>query len=168
MQASTSLVLSAMFLASSSVIGSLAGSGATSGATGAVAVIFLGLIINLKEAIPGITPETILHYVFATVIIAGAIQILAGFLRLGKFIRLVPHPVMFGFVNGLAIVIFKSQLGMFKIGGEYMPTLDMIIMLGLVGLTMAIMYGLPKLTDKIPAGLTAILVVTGLNASIST
>ncbi|MFN3640805.1 MAG: SulP family inorganic anion transporter, partial [Flavobacterium sp.] len=69
--------------------------GMISGATGAIAVIFLGLILELKNMFPDITPETILQYVFATVILAGLMQILAGFLRLGKFIRLVPHPVMF-------------------------------------------------------------------------
>ena len=83
--------------------------GMISGATGAVAVVFIGLIIKLKEAIPGISPDEILHYVFATVIIAGILQISAGLLKLGKFIRLVPHPVMFGFVNGLAIIIFMAQ-----------------------------------------------------------
>ena len=69
--------------------------GMISGATGAVAVIFVGLILQLKTTFPGIEPETILHYVFATVILAGLLQIIAGVLRLGKFIRLVPHPVMF-------------------------------------------------------------------------
>jgi len=80
-----------------------------SGATGAVAVVFIGLIVELKDTFEGIEPVTILNYVFATVIIAGILQIAAGLLRLGKFIRLVPHPVMFGFVNGLAIIIFMAQ-----------------------------------------------------------
>jgi len=94
--------------------------GMISGATGAVAVIFIGLIVELKEAFPGITPDNILHYVFATVIVAGLLQISAGFLRLGKFIRLVPHPVMFGFVNGLAIIIFMAQFPNFynKVTGD--------------------------------------------------
>jgi SulP family sulfate permease len=138
--------------------------GMISGATGAVAVIFIGLIIQLKEAIPGITPEKILHYVFATVIIAGAIQILAGFLRLGKFIRLVPHPVMFGFVNGLAIIIFMAQFPNFyeKGGDSLLSTTPFLLMLGLTVLTMAIIWGLPKLTKAIPSSLVAILVVSAL------
>ncbi len=136
--------------------------GMISGATGAVAVVFIGLIVNLKEAIPGITPETILHYVFATVVIAGAIQILAGFLRLGKFIRLVPHPVMFGFVNGLAIIIFMAQFPNFyeKGGAQLLSVNPFLIMLGLTLLTMAIIWGLPKLTKVVPSSLVAILVVS--------
>ncbi|MCL4139530.1 UNVERIFIED_CONTAM: hypothetical protein GTU68_017775 [Idotea baltica] len=117
--------------------------GMISGATGAVAVIFVGL-----------KPETILNYVFATVIIAGLLQILAGFLRLGKFIRLVPHPVMFGFVNGLAIIIFMAQFPNFYIKGT--------IMLGLTLLTMVIIWGLPKLTKTIPSSLVAIVVVSAI------
>ena len=138
--------------------------GMISGATGAVAVIFIGLILELKEAIPGITPDTILHYVFATVIIAGGIQILAGFLRLGKFIRLVPHPVMFGFVNGLAIIIFMAQFPNFyaKSGEQLLSMGPFLVMLGLTVLTMVIIWGLPKLTKAIPSSLVAILVVSGL------
>lgn len=138
--------------------------GMISGATGAVAVIFIGLIIKLKEAIPGITPDTILHYVFATVVIAGLIQILAGFLRLGKFIRLVPHPVMFGFVNGLAIIIFMAQFpNFYQKGGEQLLSMSpFMMMLGLTILTMAIIWGLPKLTKAIPSSLVAILVVSAI------
>lgn len=138
--------------------------GMISGATGAVAVIFIGLIVKLKEAIPGITPDTILHYVFATVVIAGIIQILAGVLRLGKFIRLVPHPVMFGFVNGLAIIIFMAQFpNFYEKGGEaLMATGPFMVMLGLTLLTMAIIWGLPKLTKAIPSSLVAILVVSAI------
>lgn len=138
--------------------------GMISGATGAVAVVFIGLILKLKEAIPGITPDTILHYVFATVIIAGLIQILAGFLRLGKFIRLVPHPVMFGFVNGLAIIIFMAQFPNFynKATGDLMATSPLLMMLGLTLLTMFIIWGLPKLTKSIPSSLVAILTVSAL------
>lgn len=138
--------------------------GMISGATGAVAVIFIGLILRLKEAIPGITPDTILHYVFATVVIAGSIQILAGFLRLGKFIRLVPHPVMFGFVNGLAIIIFMAQFpNFYQRGGEQLlATSPFMVMLGLTLLTMAIIWGLPKLTKAIPSSLVAILVVSAI------
>jgi len=138
--------------------------GMISGATGAVAVIFVGLILELKRNFPDITPETILNYVFATVILAGILQILAGVLRLGKFIRLVPHPVMFGFVNGLAIIIFMAQFPNF-----YQKGTDMLltgspfyIMLALTLLTMVIIWGLPKLTKAIPSSLVAIVVVSGI------
>tara|TARA_R110002049_G_scaffold308916_1_gene514918 strand:- start:2405 stop:3979 length:1575 start_codon:yes stop_codon:yes gene_type:complete len=138
--------------------------GMISGATGAVAVIFIGLIIELKEAFPGISPENILHYVFATVIIAGLLQIMAGLLRLGKFIRLVPHPVMFGFVNGLAIIIFMAQFPNFYEKG----TTDLLsgsafwMMLGLTLVTMIIIWGLPKLTKAVPSSLVAIVVVSAI------
>jgi len=96
-----------------------------------------------------------LQWLFITLLFVGGIQILAGVLRLGKFVRLIPHPVMMGFVNGLAIVIFLSQLGLFKenINGEmqWMQGTSLWIMLALVLLTMAIMFGLPKLTKKVPA-----------------
>jgi SulP family sulfate permease len=130
--------------------------GMISGATGAVAVV----IVSLAE-IHG--PE----YIFATVVLAGIIQMAAGFLRLGKFIRLVPHPVMFGFVNGLAIVIFLAQLNQFKIKAaddtmHWMTGVPLLLMIGLVLLTMLIIWGLPKLTKAIPASLVAILTVFGL------
>ncbi len=138
--------------------------GMISGATGAVAVVFIGLILELKNHFPGIEPVTILNYVFATVILAGTFQILAGVLRLGKFIRLVPHPVMFGFVNGLAIVIFTAQFPNFYIkdtttliSGEPLWT-----MLGLTLLTMLIIWGFPKITKAIPSSLLAIVVVSAL------
>ena len=140
--------------------------GMISGATGAVAVIFIGLILELKRNFPGIEPETILNYVFATVIIAGVLQIGAGLLRLGKFIRLVPHPVMFGFVNGLAIIIFMAQFPNFRVDGLKTESLlegsPMYIMLGLTLLTMLIIWGLPKLTKAVPSSLVAILVVSGV------
>lgn len=138
--------------------------GMISGATGAVAVIFVGLILELKDAFPGITGDTIMQYVFATVILAGLIQILAGVLRLGKFIRLVPHPVMFGFVNGLAIIIFMAQFPNFyeRGTGFLLDWPQFTKMLGLVALTMAIIWGLPKLTKAIPSTLVAIVVVSGL------
>lgn len=88
--------------------------GMISGATGAVAVIYVGMIAIIRKANPDISVEEITQYIFATVILAGIIQIAVGLLRLGKFIRLVPHPVMFGFVNGLAIVIFMAQLSSFQ------------------------------------------------------
>jgi len=138
--------------------------GMISGATGAVAVIFVGLILELKRNIPGIEPETILNYVFATVIIAGILQILAGLLRLGKFIRLVPHPVMFGFVNGLAIIIFMAQFPNFYEKGtdNLLATSPFLIMLGLTLLTMVIIWGLPKLTKTIPSSLVAIVFVSAI------
>ncbi len=138
--------------------------GMISGATGAVAVIFIGLILELKRNFPGIEPETILNYVFATVIIAGVLQILAGVLRLGKFIRLVPHPVMFGFVNGLAIIIFMAQFPNFYQKGtdNLLTGSNMAMMLGLTLLTMLIIWGLPKLTKAIPSSLVAIVVVSAV------
>jgi sulfate permease, SulP family len=130
--------------------------GMISGATGAVAVV----LVSLMQAHG-------LEYIFATVILAGVIQISAGLLRLGKFIRLVPHPVMFGFVNGLAIIIFLSQLDQFKAADSagvvhWMSGTPLLVMLGLVGLTILIIWGLPKITKVVPASLTAILVVSAL------
>ena len=138
--------------------------GMISGATGAVAVIFVGLILELKETFPGIEPETILNYVFATVIIAGVLQILAGVLRLGKFIRLVPHPVMFGFVNGLAIIIFMAQFpNFYEKGTEHLlSSTPFLMMLGLTLLTMLIIWGLPKLSKAVPSSLVAILIVSAI------
>jgi SulP family sulfate permease len=128
--------------------------GMISGATGAVAVV---IVVLAKSH--GV------EYVFATVVLAGIIQMSAGFLRLGKLIRLVPHPVIFGFVNGLAIIIFMSQLTQFKDGlGNWLTGTPLYILLGLVLLTMAIIYALPKFTKAIPASLTAILVVFGIVA----
>ena len=101
-----------------------------------------------------------LQYLFATLILAGIIQTAAGLFRLGKFVRMIPHSVMLGFVNGLAIVIFLSQLGMFKSNGQWLEGQDMAYMIGLVVLTMAIMVFLPMLTKKVPAALTAIIVVS--------
>mgnify|MGYP003630256460 FL=1 len=138
--------------------------GMISGATGAVAVVFIGLILELKRNFPGIEPETILNYVFATVIVAGVLQILAGVLRLGKFIRLVPHPVMFGFVNGLAIIIFMAQFPNFYQKGtdQLLTGMNMAMMLGLTLLTMLIIWGLPKLTKTVPSSLVAIVVVSAI------
>lgn len=130
--------------------------GMISGATGAIAVV----IVSLAKS-HGV------EYIFATVVLAGVIQILAGLLRLGKFIRLVPHPVMFGFVNGLALVIFLSQLDQFKVKDasgilHWMTGDTLLVMVGLAALTMLIIWGLPRLTKVIPASLTAILVVSGI------
>lgn len=139
--------------------------GMISGATGALAVVMVALVA--KGNTMGADGEQLgLYYLFATVILMGIIQMLAGVLKLGKFVRLIPHPVMMGFVNGLAIVIFLSQLGMFKetIGGEkvWMQGTPLFIMIGLVALTMGIMFGLPKLTKKLPEALVAILVVSAI------
>ncbi|WP_339609317.1 SulP family inorganic anion transporter [uncultured Planktosalinus sp.] len=126
--------------------------GMISGATGAVAVV----IVSLAQS-HGV------EYVFAAVVLAGIIQMLAGFLKLGKLIRLVPHPVIFGFVNGLAIIIFMSQLDQFKDpSGNWLTGSTLYILLGLVLLTMLIIWGLPKLTKAFPASLASILVVFGL------
>ena len=123
--------------------------GMISGATGAIAVVIVTL-----AASQGV------EYVFAAVILSGLIQILAGTLKLGKFIRLVPHPVIFGFVNGLAIIIFLSQLDQFKTSeGEWLSGAAAYSFTGLVLLAIAIIWGLPKLTKVVPATLTAILVV---------
>lgn len=126
--------------------------GMISGATGAVAVV----IVSLAQ-------QYGVEYVFATVVLAGILQLLAGILRLGKLMRLVPHPVIFGFVNGLAIIIFMSQLTQFKTPeGHWLTGSTLFIFLGLVVLTMLIIWGLPKLTKVVPASLAAILVVFGI------
>jgi SulP family sulfate permease len=132
--------------------------GMISGATGALAVIMTGLVV-----IHGV------EYLFAAVVLMGIIQILFGALRLGKFIRLVPHPVMLGFVNGLAIVIFLAQIGQFKIpdpqDGNALVWMEgslLWTMIGLIALTMLIIHFLPKYTKAIPAPLAGILVVSAL------
>lgn len=135
--------------------------GMISGATGAMAVVMVSLV-----AIHGV------EYLFATVVLTGVLQILAGIFKLGKFIRLVPHPVMLGFVNGLAIVILLAQLGQFKVPnaeGEmvWMQGNAMLTMGGLVLLTMAIIHFLPKLTKAVPSSLVAIVVVTILVQSLN-
>ena len=143
--------------------------GMISGATGAMAVVMVFLIQKgnqVGDALSVPVENLGLQWLFITLLIVGAIQISAGVFKLGKFVRLIPHPVMMGFVNGLAIVIFLSQLGLFKenINGEmqWMSGDNLWMMLGLVCLTMAIMYGLPKLTKKIPAALIAIVVVAAI------
>ena len=143
--------------------------GMISGATGAMAVVMVFLVQKgnqVGDALSTPVENLGLQWLFITLLIVGAIQILAGVLKLGKFVRLIPHPVMMGFVNGLAIVIFLSQLGLFKenIQGEmqWMSGENLWLMLGLVCLTMGIMYGLPKLTKKIPAALVAIVIVAAI------
>ena len=141
--------------------------GMISGATGAMAVVMVSLVSEGNAM--GAEGENLgLYYLFLTVILMGIIQMLAGVLKLGKFVRLIPHPVMMGFVNGLAIVIFIAQLGMFKTkaGGEevWLEGQSLYWMLGWVGLKMLIMWGLPKVkaTKKLPEALIGILVVTGI------
>ena len=135
--------------------------GMISGATGALAVVMVHLIsegnaMGDKDEMLG------LQYLFATLILTGFFQIGAGVLKLGKFVRMIPHSVMMGFVNGLAIVIFTSQFVMFKVDGEWMSGTALQIMIALVLLTMAIMFLLPKITKKIPGALTAIIVVSAI------
>lgn len=126
--------------------------GMISGATGAVAIVIVALAKSHG-----------VEYIFATVILAGIIQVCAGFLKLGKLIRLVPHPVIFGFVNGLAIIIFMAQMTEFQDdAGNWLSGPPLLVSLGFVLLTMAIIWGLPKITKVVPASLTAILVVFGL------
>lgn len=140
--------------------------GMISGATGAMAVVMVHMIQKGNEvglAMDAPIENLGLQWLFITLLFVGVIQIFAGILKLGKFVRLIPHPVMMGFVNGLAIVIFLSQLGLFKetVDGntQWLQGNNLLIMIGLVGLTMGIMFVLPKITKKIPAALTAIIVV---------
>ena len=128
--------------------------GMISGATGALAVVMVSLVAQHG-----------VEYLFAAVVLMGIIQITVGLLRLGKFIRMVPHPVMLGFVNGLAIVIFLAQLKSFQVTDDYgnsvwMHGQQLWIMLALVAVTMAIIHYLPKLTKAVPASLAAIITVT--------
>ena len=130
--------------------------GMISGATGALAVVMVALVASHG-----------VEYLFATVVLMGVLQILAGILRLGKFIRLVPHPVMLGFVNGLAIVIFLAQLTQFQVPGPdniqvWMTGFPLASMLGLVALTMVIIWLMPKITTVIPAPLAGIVVVASI------
>lgn len=130
--------------------------GMISGATGAIAVIIVSLVMTHG-----------VEYLFAAVVMMGLIQLIVGFLKLGKLIRLVPHPVMFGFVNGLAILIFLSQLNEFKImdgagAGEWLTGTALYLMTGLVLATMAIIYFLPRITKAIPPSLVALVVISGV------
>ena len=131
--------------------------GMISGATGALAVVMVSLVSTHG-----------VEYLFATVVLMGILQTLAGLLHLGKFIRLVPHPVMMGFVNGLAIIIFLAQMTQFQVpapdgsGKIWMTGLPLATMLGLVALTMAIIWLMPRLTAAVPAPLAAIAIVAGI------
>jgi sulfate permease, SulP family len=128
--------------------------GMISGATGAMAVVMVSLVA-----------QNGVEYLFATVVLTGLIQITAGLLKLGKFIRIVPHPVMLGFVNGLAIVIFLAQLQQFQVTStegvvSWMSGQSLYMFLALIAATMAIIHYLPKLTTKIPSSLVAIVVLS--------
>ncbi len=137
--------------------------GMISGATGALAVVMVSLV-----ALHGV------EYLFATVVLMGLIQIVVGVMRWGKFIRLVPHPVMLGFVNGLAIVIFLAQLGQFQVpgsaesaghgmaNGQWLSGAPLYLMLALVALTMVIIWVMPKITNAIPAPLAGIGIVAAI------
>ena len=134
--------------------------GMISGATGAMAVVMVALVASHG-----------VQYLFATVVLTGILQILAGLLKLGKFIRIVPHPVMLGFVNGLAIVIFLAQLNQFKIPGadgglQWLEGGALYTMCALVALTMAIIHFLPKLTNAIPSSLAAIFSISVLTITL--
>jgi len=147
--------------------------------TGLYAAFIMGLVTAVFGGRPGLvsggagaTVITLialmklhgLEYVFAAVVVAGIIQITVGIFKLGKFVRLVPQSVMYGFVNGLAIVIFMSQLDQFKVGetGEWLSGTAFYTMLGLVALTIAIVWLWPKITKTVPASLVAILAVFGI------
>jgi len=107
------------------------------------------------------------EYVFAAVILAGVLQVITGALKLGKLMRLVPHPVIFGFVNGLAVIIFMSQLAQFKDpSGAWLRGGELYIFLGFVLFTMFVIWGLPKLTKAVPASLAAILSVFAIVAAL--
>lgn len=128
--------------------------GMISGAAGALAVVMVALVVQHG-----------VQYLFATIVLMGVLQMLFAVARLGKFIRMVPHPVMLGFVNGLAIVIFLAQFGHFKTthpdgSVTWMSGSPLYIMIGLIAVTMAIIYLLPRLTKAIPSTLAAIIAVT--------
>ena len=123
--------------------------GMISGAAGATAIVIIALVQSHG-----------FEYVLATVILAGILQVMAGAMRLGKLIRLVPHPVIFGFVNGLAIIIFTSQIDQFKDpAGNWLTGTSLYILLALVALTILIIWFLPKITKAFPASLAAIIAV---------
>ncbi len=132
--------------------------GMISGGAGATVIVLIPLMLSHG-----------IEYVFAAVVLAGIIQILVGLFKLGKFIRLVPQPVMFGFVNGLAIIIFMSQLNQFKLHGtqNWLAGTALYTMLGLVALTIVIILLIPKITKAIPASLAAIIVVFALVAGLN-
>lgn len=123
--------------------------GMISGATGALAIVMVSLVANYW-----------VEYLFATLVLMWTLQIAFWVFWLGKLVRLIPHSVMLGFVNGLAIIIFMAQIEQFKVDETWLASKEMWIMLGLILLTMAIIQFLPKLTKALPSGLVAIVVVT--------
>lgn len=136
---------------------------------GVVAAIFTGrpgMISSSTAAISVVMAALVashgLEYLFGAVILMGLIQLLIGVLKLGKYARMIPYPVMLGFLNGLSIVIFTSQFELFKLnttsGREWIQGLDMAIMLALVLLTMGIIQFFPKLTKVIPPSLAGIII----------
>lgn len=127
--------------------------GMVSGGAGATIVVLIALIKTHG-----------IGYLFATVILAGIFQLLVGIFKLGKFVRLIPQPVMYGFLNGLAVIIFMAQIEQFKITDSngvvgWLQGTSLYIMAGLIALTIAIVYFFPKITKVIPASLVAILIV---------
>ncbi|WP_343219592.1 SulP family inorganic anion transporter [Pseudodesulfovibrio sp. JC047] len=133
--------------------------GMISGATGAMAVVMVNLVLE-GNALGGPGSHAGLNYLFCTLLLVGVFQVLAGVFHLGKFIRMVPRSVMMGFVNGLAIVIFLSQLKMFQSGGAWLQGPSLWTMAGLVVLTMAILTVVPKVSAKAPGALIAIIAVS--------
>ncbi len=131
--------------------------GMISGATGAMAVVMMSLVAEGEQR--GGSGAG-LAYLLATLLLVGLLQVAAGAFKFGKFVRMIPSPVMMGFVNGLAIVIFLSQLGMFKADGAWLTGGALWTMMGLTAITMFIMWGLPKLTKAFPAALAAIVLVS--------
>ncbi len=130
--------------------------GMVSGGAGATIVVLIALIKTHG-----------VEYLFATVVLAGIFQMLVGIFKLGKFVRLIPQPVMYGFLNGLAVIIFMAQVEQFKIidaNGvvSWLQGSSLYIMSGLTALTIAIVYFFPKITKVVPASLVAILIVFGI------
>ncbi|MDB5792083.1 MAG: sodium-independent anion transporter [Massilia sp.] len=128
--------------------------GMISGAAGALAVVMVALVV-----------EHGVQYLFAAIVLMGLLQLLFAAARLGKFIRMVPYPVMLGFVNGLALVIFIAQFGHFKVAGpggeaQWMQGAELFTMLALVAATMAVIYLTPRITKAVPATLVGILAVS--------
>jgi SulP family sulfate permease len=123
--------------------------GMISAAAGSLAVVMTALVVQHGA-----------QYLFAAVVLMGVLQLLFALCRLGKFIRMVPHPVMLGFVNGLALVIFLAQFGHFKTGGQWMAGAELWTMLAVVAATMAVIYLTPRITKAVPATLVGILLAT--------
>lgn len=142
--------------------------GMISSSTAAISVVIASLVADHG-----------LEYLFATVVLMGIIQVLMGVFKLGKYTRIIPYAVMLGFLNGLSIVLFIAQLDQFKVDSStiidgvetitrvWLPTVDLAIMLGFVGFTMAIIHFFPKLTKAVPSSLVAILVMTAISVLLS-